>query len=451
MHQNIKWDAPKSITYIYLLLLITGYLFFTGANGYAEIQTAKYKAFLILNGGYAALIYILEIKMALLGTGMRPRLRSIIKGLDWTQRFVVVYMLLTWISAFSSTYWPETIIGATRFEGALTISLYCICFLFVSIYGIIDRRFFIVLCAAALFFCILCIFQLLDQNPFGLYPAGYSYSGANKDYGGAYLGTVGNVDLVAGLLCLIIPITVVPFLRGQAKNRFALLPVIIILFYVLAVMNVSAGIVGVAVGLIIGLLFIFPWKSRERKSLSLFLSAAVIGLVALLYLIEPGAGFVREVHEILHGRFDDSFGSGRIQIWRNVLVTIPGNIWFGIGPDTMIHLGITPFTRLDPSSGMMIVSEIDVAHNEYLNVLSQQGVFAFISYLAIVFSLAAKWIRNRGESIAVSTLGCAALCYCIQAFFGFSSCITAPYFWVVLALLEKECSIQSASEGKKNE
>lgn len=49
------------------------------------------------------------------------------------------------------------------------------------------------------------------------------------------------------------------------------------------------------------------------------------------------------LHEILHGNFSEAFGSG---------------------PDTMLCVGLEPFTRYGKSLDFKIVSQIDVAHNE---------------------------------------------------------------------------------------
>ena len=84
---------------------------------------------------------------------------------------------------------------------------------------------------------------------------------------------------------------------------------------------------------------------------------------------------------------------------------------------------------------------IDVAHNEYLNILVNQGIFALLSYLAAVISALVHWYRNK--SAAAAAAGAAVLCYCVQAFFGISMFIAAIFFWIALAYLESE----NRSEG----
>ena len=95
------------------------------------------------------------------------------------------------------------------------------------------------------------------------------------------------------------------------------------------------------------------------------------------------------------------------------------------------------FSRYDDSLGGPVIGRIDVAHNEYLNILYHQGIFALIAYLGALFSTAKKWLTDSGRNALVAVLGTMLLCYSIQAFFGFSMIMTAPYFYLTLALFDK--------------
>jgi len=48
---------------------------------------------------------------------------------------------------------------------------------------------------------------------------------------------------------------------------------------------------------------------------------------------------------------------------------------------------------------------------------------------------AIQWGKLAPDNPGVAVCGGAVLCYCIQAFFGISSLITAPFFWITLAIL----------------
>lgn len=392
--------------------------------------------FCALCGGYVLTMAIFGGELALIG---RTKLQSPLKlwkRSRWTHRFVLAYLLFTWISALSSPRWPETAAGASRYEGALTITIYGLCFLLVSVYACVTVRTLAVFCASVSLFDLLCVLQLAGLNPFQLYPAGYGYADAYTAYPDAYLGTIGNVDLVAAFLCTAIPILWIGLARLRGRARALLLLPLSLSILVLWRISVLAGLVGVLGGGALSLPIVLPLSPGGRKIVSGALVCGALLCTALVYFTDPGSGLLHEAHSVLHGQWDVTFGSGRVYIWKEILEKVPSQLWFGAGPDTMIHAGIEPFTRYDEGLGLTIVSQIDTAHNEYLNILFHQGVFALAAYVLALGSAAWGWVKNSGKDPACAMLGGGVLCYCIQAFFGFSICITAPFFWLALGLLE---------------
>ena len=140
----------------------------------------------------------------------------------------------------------------------------------------------------------------------------------------------------------------------------------------------------------------------------------------------------------MHGRWSDGFGSGRLYIWRNVMELVPEHPLFGGGPDTLGLRTDAAFERYDETLGILIHSTIDTAHNEYLNILINQGSFGLLTYFAILMASAVRWLTLARKNLTVAVCGCAVLGYCIQAFFGISSPISTPYLWMALALLNAD-------------
>lgn len=420
------------------LLLSVLYLFYTGSLGYMQIAGAKYRAFRILCGGYIILMMIVDVETHLIGQNKKVSWKYLLSNLSAVQVAVIVYTVLSLISCLLSPYWPETWIGMTRNEGAFTILLYCGCFLLVSRFGVIRTWMLYLFAAAAAGFNVICILQLLGQNPFGLYPKGYNYFDANVAYGGAYLGTIGNVDMVAAYMSLTIPLLAITLFKLKNKSHWFLLIPLVLSVYVLIQMSVLAGLVGVFCGLVIAIPVTFAKTKHVRNICLLLLIGFVICGILFLFIFDAGQGFLHELHEILHGHISDSFGSGRIYIWRNVLQRIPENLWFGRGADTLSASNIEPFSRYHSGLDIYIQARIDVAHNQYLNILYHQGIFALIAYFVMLLSSAKLWFQNACEDTVTAVLGGSILCYCIQDFFGISTCGTAIYFWIFLALLEKQ-------------
>ena len=97
---------------------------------------------------------------------------------------------------------------------------------------------------------------------------------------------------------------------------------------------------------------------------------------------------------------------------------------------------IEKFSRYDEVKQKMIYSDIDVAHNEYLNIQFHQGVFALLAYLTAFVAAAVHFFRNGKKSRVVAACGAAFLCYAFEAFFGISVLIMAPAMWICLGLME---------------
>ena len=435
--RNDSRKVLEGVTALWLLLMATVFLLWPGTGGYMSISAAKYRMFLILCGGYCGLILLLCAEEILIGGMKAPSLRTLWKERSWAWRLAVVYLLLTWLSALCSPHFPETVRGVSRNEGALTVTLYVLCFLFASVHLRLRRWMLPAAALTLLAFDAVCILQLMGGNPFGLYPEGMNYFDANIRYSGAYLGTVGNVDHVASLLSVAVPLLWVALVRLKGRQRLLPAVVLAVTLWVLWKMWVLAALVGILLGSALALPWALPMGRKGRRRTA----AAVVGLLLLfvlaVFLRDPGSGFLHELHELLRGRGEDSFGSGRIYIWRNVLERVGGRLWLGHGPDTMLLAEIPPFTRVDPVLGV-IRARIDTAHNEYLNVLFHQGLPALLAYLGMLLCALWGWIRRGCRTAAGAAAGTAVVCYSLQACFGISVCITTPFLWIALALLERE-------------
>lgn len=441
-------QLPQSVTSIYICLLITVFLLYPGTKGYQSIASEKFLAFLVLCGGYIALMAILMLEMVLIGEIKPPKFKGLFARSSWIQRFSVLYLAITWLSAIVSPYWPGTIIGISRYEGALTMTVYVLSFLLISIFGRIASWMLPVFGVAVMLFDSICILQLLGKNPLHLYPEGYNYFGANIDYGGAYLGTIGNVDMVAAFLCVSVAILWIALVRCFAWQKYLLLLPLLASLFVLIKMWVLSGLVAVIGGAVLSLAVVLPVSPKGKNILwGAIAGCAAVGLAAVL-LVDAGSGLFHELHELLRGNMSDEFGSGRIYIWKQIFDQVPSQFFLGSGPDTMELAGIDPFVRFDERIDTVIMAKIDVAHSEYLNILYHQGVFALLAYVAMLVIGMKKWARYANQREEIAILGGAILSYCIQALFGISYCGTTVYFWTILGLLDA-VSNQMSFKGVK--
>ena len=198
---------------------------------------------------------------------------------------------------------------------------------------------------------------------------------------------------------------------------------------------VAGGIVAITVGSLCIVPFLISNKKHRKIIFVIVTFVFIIILITIFFFGSQIGGFIEEASELMHGNWDDSFGSGRLYIWRKSIQLVPQRPLFGGGPDTFGLRTDANFQRLDKNTGILIRSDVDVAHNEYLNILVNQGALALLFYLAAVFCAIKSWIRNNSSKPASTICGGAVICYLIQAFFGINSPISAPFFWICLAVI----------------
>ena len=349
-------------------------------------------------------------------------------------------MLLLWtvFSCLLSPYGPETWwFGASvRREGLATQLSYFLlffCFFFARIK--LKPVLFSAAAGVALFLTVV-ILQRLGGNPLGLYPSGRSYA-SNPEF----QGTIGNIDMDTGYLCMLSGL----FLHGgirlfrsyrQDRSRSSLAASacsaigLAVSVYLILTMQVQFGLISLSVLIVFSTLVLLPKKQR------LAALAVLLILILLVVWFWPGTGGgIWELHEILHGRSRPSFGSNRIAVWYYSLRLAPERLLTGGGSDTFVlrfnqYLKDNGLTIPEEQDGVLLPHYFDNPHNEYIVQLLNHGLPAMIFLMLLMLSAV---MRRREAFLPVLTPWSAAvLCYAVQAFFSFSVCLIAPMFWVLL-------------------
>ncbi len=439
-----KTSVPDNIrilellTTVYVVCMLSIYLLFPGFDGYRVITEWKWRLLCLLSGGYIASIALLSAELAVVGSLQLPTPRSIWRSLHSAEKLLIAYWLASAISTFLAVDRGIAFWGGGRREGFFSITLCCVSCLLVS-HLCRPQRWMLYPAGVVLGLnCVLCALQLEGHNPFHLYPEGMNYYDANRLYAGEFLGTIGNVDILSAILCLAIPAFTAAAIRIKGRARWFSLLFTAAGLFMLFGSRVAGGFVGILGCTLVSI----PALQRTSKAKRLTaITAALIcllGFVLIYYFGGHFGGTIREFSELLHGHWDDSFGSGRFYIWRNVLPLVPERLLFGGGPDTLSLRLDAAFERWDETLGLLIRSEIDAAHNEYLGILVDQGLIALLCYLGMLAVLAVKWFRRGADNTRCAVCGCAVLGYCIQSFFGIRSPISTPVFYIAVALLMKE-------------
>jgi len=422
----------SKLSEVYLLLFATIHLLYLGFDGYTKIFNAKILTFSVINGIYftGILITFLALYLSFDNFDLRSDFKKLLHP---SRLFALIYLAFTVLSAFGSRYFPLTLNGVSRFEGLLTISIYVFSFIAVSFFGCRKKYLLYAFAISVTLFGILSVIQIMGLNPLSLYPVGTNFYGAGIDYPTAFIGTIGNTNLSGAFISLVLPFLAVIMIKAESKKKWFLLIPVMLLSVTALKMDVTSTLLGLTAGITVALPLLFKFNKRKAAIYFAVLVLLLILLVVLLYIFDLG-GFFGEVHSILHGEISEKFGSGRIRIWKDVLSEIPEHLFFGKGPDTMKKSDFPAFEKYYPSLDRVITRSIDVAHNEPLNILFHQGIFALIFYTGFIISTLTVWFRNRDDYVILA-LGIGFISYLVQSLFTFSMCLTAPYFWICAGLI----------------
>lgn len=451
-NDSVKWNKIASkISAVYLAGMLSIFLVYCGTNGYVSILRSKWILYLLLSISYLGILLLSRLELTLVGALPFPRPISFWKALNHPQKTMCLLWFCSAISTILSTHPKLSLWGSERREGLITITLYIGCCLAISLYGKLRPWMLWLFAITMSLNCILALIQLAGYNPFHLYPQGLNYYDKYELYAGEFLGTIGNVDILSAVLCIAIPLFWIALIRGLNPRRWLLCIPLGLCVIVLFRAFVSGGIVAVCSSILLTIPVLqTTHKARKTAWITVFL-LCIIGIVAIYLLGYRTSGFIYEASELLHGHWDDSFGSGRLYIWRTAAELIPQHPLFGCGPDTLGLQIDAAFERINKSVGAVIHSQVDNAHNEYLNMLVERGAVTLMIYLALLVQCAYHWVRNAAKQPAAALCGGAVLTYCIQAFFGLSSPASAIYFWLALGGLIGTTAVHSTAHQMKKE
>lgn len=436
---------------------------------YARLTLDKWIIFLILTG-VTLLCFLADLFLRRLS---RPRLLPLLAAAG--------LLLWTVLSCLLSPYSPDLwwIGTSSRREGLAAQLCYLALFFLFSCSRVRLRPVLYAAVAGVAAFLVIVLLQRAGGNPFGLYPAGRSYA-TNYEF----QGTVGNIDVGVGYLLILSGLFLPPVLRG-AKAFFSAwhgtpgrsfsfraaegrsfsfrpsgagtggpsventpgVPVLtpwekadfwvslsglLICICLILTMGVQFGFLTLLALAVAAVLFLLPKK--YRLPLLIFLIIAAL----LVVWFWPGqSGGLWELHEILHGRLQLSFGSNRVAVWTYSL-SLAGEdrLFLGSGSDTFA-LRFNQYIKekdlvIPVSQGKTLLPHyFDTPHCDYLAQLLNHGLPALLLFLALILFTLFPGKKHSFSPDALSWRA-AVFCYAVQAIFVFSVCIIAPMFWVVL-------------------
>ncbi|MGI5979369.1 MAG: O-antigen ligase family protein [Oscillospiraceae bacterium] len=254
--------------YIYVMLLV--FPLFTGLHGYEKITASKFVFF-----ETATLLWLgslLLFSLCWLREPNRlPKARS-----TGAEALVLLYLALCVLSALLSPYGSKTILGSGRRDGLYTTALCCAAFWGVSHFGRPKAAYVYAAALGGVLNCLVALLQLLGFDPLWLFPSGYTFFDAGVRFSSVFLGTIGNADLFAAYLCLLLPLTLFYYITA-AKRELPLLPALSLLALCLFACGVSGGVLAFAACFVCAVPFVVTNSERLRRLLD---TAAVLCISA---------------------------------------------------------------------------------------------------------------------------------------------------------------------------
>jgi hypothetical protein len=197
---------------------------------------------------------------------------------------------------------------------------------------------------------------------------------------------------------------------------------------------VLAGIALMVLSLVIRFIPVWikgkPWKA----ALISLICIAVLGVAGIEVAgsrITNHGNVVYQAREAMHLRMEDDFGSGRGFLWDRTMNVVMDHFWFGTGPDTFSYA----FRDYQLEASIVTGTSFDKAHNDFLQILICHGIFALLAFLIFLGSLAAKIIPMVWNNPLFMACVTACAAYIAQSFFGISTPMVTPLFFVILGAI----------------
>ena len=424
----MKKLEPGRLCGCYLISMCTLFLLAVSPQGYRNIVETKFAVFCILTALFLLAFLVLFFQKALPG------------GKKWEAVQVLVLLYWAWslLSAFFSPWKGIAFLGADRSDGMITITLYCAVLLVLSRYGECDGFPVWIPAAALSVLCLAAILQFFDLNPLWLFPGELRWSGREREYNGAFLSLTGNADLTASILCtgfgLLWPL-------GIRKKDIWLFLTSLLCLGVLFASGIRAGALGAAASVILCLPTALTIGKKGKIAVWAALGLLCVGILLFVYFT-PLSGTAGELHALLHGQAEDSFGSGRIYIWKEVWKLVKQRPFLGGGPDTLGERGLA-FLKT-AADGTIIRRTIDCAHCEGLNILVNQGLPALVLIAAALILTLVRSIPVN--TVPVTALRSAVIAYLAASFFGIGMPANSAFFWLLWGLLLRETAKENGNQ-----
>lgn len=186
------------------------------------------------------------------------------------------------------------------------------------------------------------------------------------------------------------------------------------------------------------------YKINEHKTLrnvlvGLIIASLPLGII-IGYLNTKGMLPITALQSVEYLNFNDNWGNNRGYTWRNTIELMQEPLWrsmvlTGPGPDCYATVAYAVEPRASAMQQFWAGEIVVCCHNEWLNMLFNEGILGFVSYLGIFVSAAIVFMKKCNNPVAAA--GVAAIFgYFFHNLFCYQQILCTPMIFCVIALCE---------------
>lgn len=340
--------------------------------------------------------------------------------------FLIIFFIFTLVSAILSINTESAFFGFRgRYEGFFQITYYFSLF-FLSSFLKKEEKKAIVYSILALGI-INCIHAHLQKYELFHVPTIYDH---NKPWATGY---VTNPNFFGTLMVLCLT-SIIGLLIDSSKlnNQKKIIYFLLIGLFTSGLL--ISDTLSALVGLIITLVYVFIYAFKKDKEPLLIVVVLLITTITLIESCFNQTSLVKDLIktknqsiEIAKGNAQDDFGTHRIYIWKETIKVVPNNLTYGVGVDNFYYaFGDKPLMSKRNTY-------YDKAHNEFLQILVCEGVYALISYMLFIGIIVIRGIKNSFKNNELYLI-IPVIAYLVQSLFNISVIEVAPLFYIYLGL-----------------
>lgn len=488
------------ISEIFVVAMLIIFPLITDETGYFRILEAKWNYYVLF-----VLTYIISFVLIILYFLIFKKTNIFkYKKINKIQIAALIFLGIMLLSCVFSpfTHVQDFIIGIGRREGIFTNALYILSFICLTYSFRFKKYQLLYFSVSSILLSLIAILQYIGFNPFHLFSNGIGTHNAS------FMTTIGNIDFVSAIYCLLIPTSFSAFIFLNNKNYEKIIHILSVMLgmFIIGIIDVQSGKVAFLATMIIlfplivasnkrlsnfliviaSVLFAYAFNvfinpeyhydigklglyiqfnyiviilliisvslvilskilkkydydfSNNKKIIKrfyIFIGCCILFGLLMIFVIPFKSGILYEMHELLHGNFDDNFGTYRIFLWKRTLNIIPEYPILGSGPDTFAIRFMSKYTSDIAAIGPLTIN--DTAANVYLTMIVNIGIFGLLSYLFFIFLNIKNALKSNNDCSKILLI--TFICFLIQDFFNLSLVIVTPVFWVLIAILYCSC------------